>query len=189
MGRVNVMKKHFINYHDLNEDIKREIDGHINSAKNQGISLEFEDAALEWFERSFDEWIQKKYAVGKKNGRKHFRMDIEIPVRVVERLIDSDGAEAEEVEFVGKILNISRGGFYFISSEHINPSSIIRVLIDLSSVDRNLAGIEALAMVVRSEKIEDGAFGIGVMFSSIYDESKKDLDIFIFKNVAYHLSR
>jgi len=182
-------KNKLINYHDLSEDIRQEIDNYINSAKKKGINLEFEDAALEWFEKSFDEWIQKKYAAGKKNGRKHFRMDIEIPVRVVERLIDSDGAEAEEVEFVGKILNISRGGFYFLSSEHINPSSIIRVLINLSLVDRNLAGIEALAMVVRCEKSKDGGYGIGVMFSSIYDESKKNLDIFIFKNVAYHLSR
>lgn len=186
---VGTVKKNFINYHDLNDEIKKEIDQIVEKSKNEGLKLDFEAAALEWFDASFDEWIQQKYSTGKKNGRRHFRMDIEIPVRIVERLIDADGNEAEEIDFVGKIINISRGGFYFQSAEHINPSSIIRVIIDLSSIDKDLSEVEALAMVVRSEKLADSGFGIGVMFSSIYDESKKNLDVFIFKNVAYHLSR
>lgn len=187
--RRATMKENLINYHDLNDEIKREIDQTIEKAKKNGVALAFEDAALQWFDDEFDAWIQTKYSTDKKNGRKHYRMDIEIPVRIVERLIDADGNEAEEIDFVGKIINISRGGFYFHSSEHINPSSIIRVVIDLSSIDRALAEIEALAMVVRSEKLDGKGFGIGVMFSSIYDENKKNLDVFIFKNVAYHLSR
>ncbi len=189
MAEVETVEKTFISYHDLNDEIKREIDRIVEKSKKEGDELDFESAALVWFDTSFDEWIQKKYATGKKNGRKHFRMDIEIPVRIVERLIDADGNEAEEIDFVGKIINISRGGFYFHSAEHINASSIIRVVIDLSSIDENLTEVEALAMVVRSEKLEGKGFGIGVMFSSIYDESKKNLDVFIFKNVAYHLGR
>ncbi len=189
LTEADTVEKNFINYNELNDEIKREIDRIVEKSKKEGDELDFESAALEWFDTCFDEWIQKKYSTGKKNGRKHFRMDIEIPVRIVERLIDADGNEAEEIDFVGKILNISRGGFYFHSTEHITPSLIIRVVIDLSSIDKDLAGVEALAMVVRSEKLGGKGFGIGVMFSSIYDESKKNLDVFIFKNVAYHLGR
>ncbi|MCX7678360.1 MAG: PilZ domain-containing protein [Spirochaetes bacterium] len=183
------MKKFIVNYHELNDEIKREIDSIVENAKRQGITVDFETAALEWFENFFDEWMENRYGKGTKNLRKHYRMDIEIPVRIVERLIDSDGAEAEEMDFIGKILNISRGGFYFVSKENIHPSSIIKVKIDLSSIDKELTEVEALAMVVRAEKIKENNYGIGVMFSSIYEESKKNLDVFIFKNVAYHLSR
>ncbi len=188
MPEAENMEKNFINYHDLNDEIKREIDHIVEKSKKEGVELDFKTAALEWFDTSFDEWIQKKYSSGRKNERKHFRMDIEIPVRIIERLVDSDGNESEEIDFVGKIVNISRGGFYFYSLEHINPSSIIRVVIDLSTIDKDLSEIEALAMVVRSEKLNGQGFGVGVMFSTIYDESKKNLDVFIFKNVAYHLS-
>ena len=61
------------------------------------------------------------------------------------------------------------------------------IKIDLSNIDKELKDIEALAMVVRSNKLEDNKYGIGVMFSSIYNDNKRCLDLFIFKNVAHHI--
>ncbi len=181
------MKNH-IKYSELNGEIKREIQGFIEENREANPELSPEDATLLWFESRFDDWMLGKYNTGRKTKRRHFRFDIEIPVRVVERLIDSDSKESEEIDYVGTILNISRGGFYFKSPESFNPASIIKAVIDLSSVDADLAEVEALAMVVRSDRLPGGGHGVGVMFSSIYDEDRQNLNVFIFKNVAYHLS-
>lgn len=177
-----------IKYCDLNLEIKNEIQQYLDLKKSDNAELTLEDATLLWFDDCFDEWILKRYTEQSSTKRKHFRLDIEIPVKVVERLIDSDAPDAEELDYVGTIVNISRGGFYFISNEHFNASSIIKVLIDLSSIDPDLNNVEALAMVVRSDRIDGGKEGVGVMFSSIYNGDRKNLDVFIFKNVAYHLS-
>ena len=42
-------------------------------------------------------------------------------------------------------------------------------------------------MVVRCDPVENDHFGIGLMFSSVYDEDKMTLDLFIFKNLAYFM--
>ncbi len=177
--------KNSISYKELSGEIKREVERFLDGSRNENRDMTMEEAALLWFDRKFDAWMLEKYNRSRKCDRKHFRFDIEIPVKVVERLIDSDSRDSEELDYVGTILNISRGGFYFKSAENINPSSIIRVIIDLSIVDPDLRGVEALAMVIRSDRIND-SHGVGVMFSSIYDEDRKNLDVFIFKNVAYH---
>jgi len=178
--------KNSINYSELNNEIKREVERFLELSRKESPEMSLEDATLQWFDRKFDAWMLEKYNRDRKSKRKHFRFDIEIPVKVVERLIDSDSPDSEELDYVGTILNISRGGFYFKSAENINPSSIIRVVIDLSSIDPGLGGVEALAMVVRSDRINGDGHGVGVMFSSIYDEDRQNLDVFIFKNVAYH---
>lgn len=181
------MKNH-IKYSELNIEIKNEIQAflEVNRETNPGITLE--DATLLWFDRCFDQWMLGKFNRERKSKRKHFRFDIEIPVKVVERLIDSDSTEGEELDYVGTILNLSRGGFYFKSAESFNASSIIKTVIDLSTVDPGLKEVEALAMVVRDDVLEDGTHGVGVMFSSIYDEDRHNLNVFIFKNVAYHIA-
>jgi hypothetical protein len=47
--------------------------------------------------------------------------------------------------------------------------------------------IEALAMVLRVDRLPDDSYGVGVIFSSIYDEHKQKLDVFVFKNLAYYI--
>ncbi len=121
--------------------------------------------------------------------RKHFRLDIEVPVRIVETLIESSSDETEAFDFVGTLVNISKGGFYFKFSQPIEISSIIRVHIDLSMMDADLKDIKALAMVVRVDRLSDDTYGVGVMFSSIYDEHREKLEMFIFQNLAYYIYR
>ena len=42
-------------------------------------------------------------------------------------------------------------------------------------------------MVMRVDKINTKSYGVGVMFSSIYDEHREKLDLFILKNLAYYI--
>ncbi len=178
----------YIKYNELSSDIRKEIDEYYSRSILSNPEHTIEQAMSEWFDQSFDEWLNRKYCKSDSTNRKHFRFNIEIPVKVVERLIDSGSSEGEELDYVGTIVNISRGGFYFKSREVFNISSIIKVVIDLSSVDQALGNLEALAMVVRFDKSGDNTHGVGVMFSSIYNEDRQNLDVFIFKNVAYHIS-
>lgn len=181
------MKKS-IKYERLSKDVMKEIEMFHAKEREKDRKLTIEDAMYRWFEEKFDEWIKEKYCKNNiSNKRKHFRLDIEIPVKIVETLIESSSDESVAIDFVGTILNISKGGLYFISERVIEVSSIIKVLIDLSSIDNELDNIEALAMVARIDELEDGKYGIGVMFSSIYNDHKEHLDLFIFKSIAYHI--
>lgn len=181
------MKKRSIKYEKLSSSIKKEIEQYYNQEKERK-NFTMEEAMFHWFEEKFDRWLIDTYAKDKAgNKRKHHRLDIEIPVRIVETLIESASDDSEAFDFLGTILNISRGGLYFRSGKPIEKSSIIKVNVDLSAVDKDLENIEALAMVVRLDKLEAGSYGVGVMFSSIYDEHQECLDFFIFKNVAYHI--
>jgi c-di-GMP-binding flagellar brake protein YcgR len=92
------------------------------------------------------------------------------------------------MDLLGTIVNISRGGLFFKSKKYIEGSSIIKVNIDLSAIDKNLNDVEALAMVLRCEKIENNEYGVGLVFSSIYNEHKENLDMFIFRNVVHHIN-
>jgi hypothetical protein len=177
-----------INYNDLSNDIKNEIDLYYTSIKSLTPSLTREEAMTKWFNDIFDQWLIEHYSSVEQSNRKYFRFDIEIPVKVIERIVDTETPETEEFDYVGTIVNISRGGFYFKSKESFNVSSIIKVNIDLSMIDKELGSLDALAMVLRKDIIEDESYGIGVMFSSVYKEDKENLDLFIFKNVAYYIA-
>jgi hypothetical protein len=182
------MKKDNVKYEKLSQNIKSEINKFYNNKKKKNSGLTLEEAMFQWFDNNFDKWIGKIFAKGlKKDNRKFFRLDIEIPVRITKTIIASSKEEAEVLNLAGTIKNISRGGLYFKSKKHIEISSIIMVTIDLSALDKKLNDVEALAMVIRSNKIKKNEFGIGLMFSSIYDKNKKNLDLFIFKNVAHHI--
>lgn len=181
------MKKK-IKYEKLSREVKEEIEAFLEKSSKKESSLDIEDAMIKWFNGDFEEWLKRRYAKeGDENKRKHFRIDIEIPVKIVDTLIESSDTDSVEMGIVGTIINISRGGLYFISKEDIEPSSIVMTRIDLSKVDNELKNIEALAMVMHSKKLNDGKYGIGLMFSSIYDDHKENLDLFIFKNIAYHI--
>jgi hypothetical protein len=179
-----------IKYEKLSQAIKSEIKAYYNKKKKKKDSLTMEDAMLKWFDEHFDKWIREKYSkeLHKDDKRKFFRLDIEIPVRIIKTLVESTREESAAIDFVGTILNISRGGLYFKSKKHVELSNILRVKIDLSAVDKKLNDVEALAMVIRSDKLSQNEFGIGLMFSSIYDEHKENLDIFIFRNVALYVN-
>lgn len=180
------MKGKGIKYAKLSKEIKNEIELFHNELGGKGINLE--EAMFKWFDERFDDWIHSKYGnKEKKDKRKFFRIEIEIPVMIVDTLIESSKDESQAIDFAGTILNISRGGLYFRSKNYIEVSSIIMVKIDLSSLDKELSSIEALAMVIRCDKLNDEEYGIGVMFSSIYDDHKENLNLFILKNIAHHI--
>jgi hypothetical protein len=182
------MKHSYIKYEKLSNDIKNEINQYHESTASNKSEPSFDESITEWFEKKFDEWLIKKYS--KKDGvsrRKYFRLDVEVPIRIVDTLIESSSDDHHAMEFIGKIVNISRGGLYFKSSVPIEISSIIKVIIDFSGVDKELNGVEALAMVIRTDKIKADDYGIGIMFSSIYGPNKERLDLFILKNLSYYI--
>lgn len=180
------MKKK-LKYEDLSKDIKQAIDTFRSEEESSGVSIG-RDAAMEtWFRDHFEDWLNGRTKADSRNKRKHRRLDIELPLSVAEVIVESSGEEPHVDDLVGTIINISRGGFYFFTRQPIPVSTIIKVAIDFSAMDPELQGIEALAMVVRSEAQSHGRFGVGVMFSSIYDEEKESLELFIFKQLAYHM--
>jgi len=181
-----IMRK-YIRYDKLSAEIKDAIYKYWEVAKQKKPDTALDDAMEDWFLHQFDAFMIAKYHTQGDNLRKHFRLDVEIPIRVVELLIESSKDEAEALELIGTIVNISKGGLYFISDIPLELSSIIRVVIDFRAVDTELTDIEALAMVVRQDKRDDNKYGIGVMFSSIYDNGKRNLNIFILKNLSYYL--
>ncbi len=182
------MKRDYIKYEDLSAEIRKAIeDYHREKLKNRP-DAELEASLEEWFDSEFDIWLSKRFLKGDEdNIRKHFRLDVELPVRVVETLLESSNEDTDARDFIGHIINISRGGLYFKLNRAIEVSSIIRVIINLGEIDTDLSDVEALAMVVRTDQIDENSFGIGVMFSSIYDHCRNNLDIFILKKLAYYI--
>jgi len=182
------MKQAYIKYEDLSVEIKNEINHYHRSIAATESEPMLDETVIEWFEKKFDEWLIKKYSdKGESSRRKHFRLDVEIPIRIIDTLIESSSEDHHALEFVGKIVNISRGGLYFKYSKTIELPSIIKVIIDFANVDAELSGVEALAMVIRSDRFGDDDFGIGIMFSSFYGSEKDKLDLFILKNLSYYM--
>jgi len=178
----------YIKFQDLSNEIKNLIKKYHKSLADEVDGLSLEEAMSKWFRDEFEGWLKDRCGEPPLDDRrKHVRLDIEVPVRIVETLIESTTEESDALELVGTILNISRGGFYFKSSNPINVSSVIEVSIDFPSIDNKINTVDALAMVVRNVKLSKHEYGIGVMFSTIYDEHKKNVDLFIFKNLAYKL--
>jgi hypothetical protein len=182
------MNQSYIKYEDLSSDIKNEILGYHRSTAPSSSEASMDESVAEWFDKKFDEWLIRKYSGrGEDSRRRHFRLDVEIPIRIIDTLIESSSEDHHAMEFVGKIVNISRGGLYFKYGKPIELSSIIKVVIDFRNVDKELSDVEALAMVIRADRIRDEDFGIGIMFSSIYGAEKDKLDLFILKNLSYYL--
>jgi len=186
MSEEGIMRK-YIHYDKLSGEIKDAIYLYWDTLKQSNPALKFDEAMEDWFMHQFDGFMIARYHIRGDNLRKHFRLDVEIPIRIVELLIESSKDEAEAMELIGTIVNISKGGLYFISDMPLELSSIIRVVIDFGAVDDELSDVEALAMVVRHDTRDDKKYGIGVMFSSIYDNGKHNLNIFILKNLSYYL--
>ncbi|MBN2160517.1 MAG: PilZ domain-containing protein [Spirochaetes bacterium] len=182
------MNNPYIKYEKLSNEIKDAIKEYHKSLSAVKSDASFDESIAEWFAQKFDEWLMAKYSQpGQVSRRKHFRLEVEVPIRIIDTLIESSSDDKHAMEFVGKIVNISRGGLYFMYAKPIEVSSIIKVMIDFSEKDRELGGVEALAMVIRSDRLDDNSYGIGIMFSSIYGDSKEKLDLFILKNLSYYI--
>lgn len=207
------MKKNYIKYEKLSQNVRKEIEQYYSEQKIENKQLNIEEAMDIWFEQKFEKWLISNYfpekgsekrthvrididsekkkkgksSKVKKTGKGKYNIEIEVPVKIVDTLIESSLDDEEAITMVGSLVNISKGGFYFKFSKQLPVSSIIKVFIDLSKLDPEINFIEALAMVLRVDKLEEGGFGIGVMFSSIYDNQRENLDIFIFKNLAYYI--
>jgi hypothetical protein len=183
------MKHSFIKYEKLSSEIKQEINNYHASVAAGKSEAHFDESMNEWFENRFDEWLLQRYSENDQQPgrRKFFRLEVEIPIRIIDTLIESSRDDKHAMEFVGKIVNISRGGLYFKSTKPIEISSIIKVIIDFSGVDTDLNEVEALAMVIRNDKLPEEDYGIGIMFSSIYEPNKERLDLFILKNLSYYI--
>jgi hypothetical protein len=181
------MKEKFIKYEKLSKEIKKEIESIYNLKKMDHGNIPIEGAMDEWFDIHFDKWLIKKSHNIDESRRKHFRLDIELPIRIIDTLIETSSDDSSAIDFVGNVVNISRGGLYFKYHKPIEVSSIIKVVIDLKKIDPDSKLIEALAMVIRFNKIKDDEYGIAIMFSSIYDDCRENLDSFILKNLSYHI--
>lgn len=182
------MREAYIKYEDLSSEIKHEINDYHNSIAAVTGKAMLDESVGEWFEKKFDEWLIRKYSDrGASSRRKYFRLDVEIPIHIIDTLIESSSDDQHAIEFVGKIVNISRGGLYFKYARPIELSSIIKVVIDFANVDAEMNGVEALAMVIRTDRFDEHDFGIGIMFSSFYGSEKEKLDLFILKNLSYYM--
>ena len=161
------MNKKYIRYEKLLSDIKKEIDIFLNKKKEHNKDLTIEDAMVAWFDEEFDGWMIINYPSGDSGSEKesqtakkekfisqgadefgkdnkapakrsHFRIHIEVPVKIIDTLMEPSSDEAEAMNLMGSLINISRGGFYFKSPMTIELSSIIKVMIELSVVDSEL---------------------------------------------------
>lgn len=178
-----------IKYEKLSSELKQEIEKfhkqYIQEINDDDINIK-ESIDL-WFEKHFEDWLNANYSVEKNQKREYARVDIELPIKVVDTLVDGVDHDQFGLDFIGTATNISRGGLYFNTNKPIEKSSIIKVIVDMSSIDQSLENINALAMVMRVEKIDDDNYGVGIMFSSIDEEKQSTLDTNIFKNFAYFL--
>ncbi|MGL4369588.1 MAG: PilZ domain-containing protein [Spirochaetota bacterium] len=175
-----------IKYEQLSGEIKQEINHFHEKQVVGGFPRSIEDSMKKWFETCFDSWIEARFAP-KDIKRRHHRIDVELPIHVVDTLVESDGSDDADIDYVGTIINISRGGLFFKSKKSFELSSIIKVMINMGKIDPELGQLEAIAMVVRCDSLENNEFGIGLMFSSIYEEHKETLDLFILKSLAYFM--
>jgi hypothetical protein len=182
------MKEKYIKYSKLSNDIREEVNKYYEKTKDNVEGLTIDDAMIYWFDNEFDEWLIERYSDGKESDkRKFFRLEVELPIKIIDTLLESNGEDEDAMILIGKVINISRGGLYFMYNKPIELSSIIKVNIDLAEIEEELKSIEALAMVVRLDKYGEGEYGVGVVFSSIYDYNKESLDIFLLKNLSSYI--
>ncbi len=179
--------KSIIKYENLSNDIKTEIENYHELLLIDNKNQKIEDSMEKWFDKRFDLWLNTAYSKKKSSSRKHFRLEIELPLQIIETVLAAQGDDAEAISFVGSVINISRGGLYFKYHKAIEISSIIKVFLDLKRLNNDVEHIEALAMVVRADKFVDEEYGIGVMFSSIYDTDKVNLDLLLLKSLSHYM--
>jgi hypothetical protein len=179
-----------IKYEELTMSMKGEIEKFFNSEKESNKELRFEDAMEIWFESEFEQWVIDRTKGPLRERRKNFRFDIELPVKIVETVNEkSKSNKADSLKQVGDIVNMSKSGLYFKSKKPLKVSSVVKILIDFSKIDKELDSVDALAMVVRVDKLGNGEYANSVMFSKINDNAKKNMNYYIFKSMAFQQSQ
>ena len=172
-----------IEFVELSNEIKKQIKLYYDE-KYENSEVPFEDVMEIWFKEKFDSWVMENYCQNSElTDRKHFRLDVEIPIHIVDIIVESEDNSYITENFIGEIVNISRGGLYFKSDREIPVSTILKVVVDLESKLQGFLNIEALTMVVRVDELED-SFGIALMFSSIYEAHKENLDVYLIKYLS-----
>ncbi|MBN2160115.1 MAG: PilZ domain-containing protein [Spirochaetes bacterium] len=202
-----------IKYEDLFGPIKKEITGYFKAKSSADKNLDFEHAMVQWFSEEFNAWMdlhasksdrrenqdRRKSSSGIDNDRrkasrrtaqrrKNTRYNIELPVTLVETVQEAtrEGERIEEI--MGESENIRGGGLYFKSREPLKASSIIRVVLDFAKIEPDADNVVASAMVVRSEKLRSGEYGISLMFSKVDEKEKPNLNYMIFRSLAFQKS-
>lgn len=174
------------NYSDLSSSIKEEFNNYISEKGYSINDIDIDSELDKWFEQEFEDWYLKKYE--NDNKRKNIRINIDLPVIVSDTLIDSETDEEIESEIFGEMLNLSRRGLYFRSSVPVKKSSIIKVKLTLDEEHYSEDVVEALAMVVRIDNLDNGEYGLGLMFSTVYDGNQNKINTFVFKRLINKLN-
>ncbi|MCP4131459.1 MAG: PilZ domain-containing protein [bacterium] len=176
-----------IKYEKLSAEIKKEIEEFHTTALMERGDRSLEDSMKDWFNGEFDNWLNNRFLKkGDSSRRKHFRLDVELDIKIVETLIEPTEEGAAKEKSSGSVINISKGGLYFKSKAPIKISSMVQVVLDLSKSDKTMESLEALAMVVRADKLSGGDFGIGLVFSNIHDKNK-NLELFFLKKLGEYM--
>ncbi|MBN1500883.1 MAG: PilZ domain-containing protein [Spirochaetes bacterium] len=175
----------YIKYEDLNREIQVEFHNYLEKNKYSINDIDIDTELFKWFDEYFESWFMTKFNTGNKK-RSYNRVDVEIPVKVMDTIVDYNDFDEGEIEneIIGQLINISRGGMYYRSSVPVEKSSIIKIKVKFSEVEKNADDVEALAMVMRVDKLANNEYGIGLMFSTIYDVDKKSLYLFIFHRLV-----
>jgi hypothetical protein len=196
-----------ITYTELSKPIKDQVLNYFDLIRNDNPRQKLSDSIDNWFTEHFDEWMLRQARIRnfdrrKNNGqngaahadlrsdrrRHNDRFDIEIPVKSVETLYDSTFDDKIVEKSIKSILDMNLGRLYFKWDSPLKASSMVNLSIDFSNIDRELKNLNAIAMVIRSDKLSDGKYRILVIFSNITDGKKINLSFHIFKNLVYQQS-
>lgn len=90
--------------------------------------------------------------------------------------VDNEGATLDQIKVKVegepvRLVNYSLGGLYFLSTHRYSSGDVIQVSIDI----KNQGKIDLLGTVVQV-RIEEGAWGIGLDFSTIRETAKSVLE-------------
>ncbi|MFW5807480.1 MAG: PilZ domain-containing protein [Spirochaetota bacterium] len=178
-----------ISYNDLSDKIRAEVELYHEQKVKNGFARDLHSSIREWFDTRFEAWYrQNNPGNNGYNKRNNIRIDVKLPVTVADTLVETLHASENDFDLAGTVLNISRGGLYFVSKIPYQISTILRIKINFGALDSRYSDVDALTMVTRCEKLSDGTFGIGVAFSSIYDDERDTLDMFIFKQLTMFIN-
>lgn len=205
------MKK-IIKFEDLYQPIKTEVKKYYKNKKALNNELQLKDATDMWFYNEFEGWMDehatksdRRYEHERRNHnvlmatenrggevrrkvlrRKKMRFNIELPVKAVETVRKASSNASVIKKYLGRSENVKDGGLYFKSKVPLAVSSIIRVVLDFSKIDKGFKNIVANAMVVKVTKLSNGKYWISMMFSKINEKNGANLNTQIFKSLAFH---
>ncbi len=72
-------------------------------------------------------------------------------------------------------MNLSASGVYCISSQRIGELTMVEIVLRINGSRE----IQAKAVVIREEELQDGSFGIGLFFTRLPEEDRNTIISFI----------